>query len=169
MFEPLHLSLTTPRPELPTSVWMSDLMPQLIFGGIIFFLSLSGFAITLILSPGWRVSLFFMLLTAAVGYWGLQIRQKVTQRQQIYQHGTPVSAQVMRHERAFNPLKSSRDYVAWLKIQGVDQAPIKVTHPRADLWTAAPKGETLTGLAHNGEYLFAEVLGRQFRLVEESR
>jgi len=141
-------------------------MPQLTFTAIIFVLSVAGFTATLIQSPGWGTSLFFLLLVIGSGYYGFRLRQKVLQRQEIYQHGTPVSAQVQRQARAFNPIKSSRDYVVWLSLPDPQAAALKLTSPRAELWEAAPQGATLTGLVYEGNYLFAEALRRRFQVIE---
>ena len=161
-FPGLVLVSHPPRPALPPDLLWADQMPTVIFSGLLLLLGGIGGAAVLTLSPVRGVAAFFLLIVLGAGWALYRSNQHVAQRRAIVRLGHTLRARAIQHERAFSPLKSSRDYVVWVQLP--DGSRQRLTHPSVALWQSAPIGAELLGLTHDGHCLFGEELGRRFVL-----
>ncbi|MEM7659890.1 MAG: hypothetical protein AAF399_27500 [Bacteroidota bacterium] len=105
-------------------------------------------------------------------YWLRSTNAKIKFRQEAYQHGKIVRAEVVKLGRQFSALKSERDYTLLVRPAGANgnQTLVNIVHANVGLWNSTEKGAQIVGLEHEGRYFFGESVGLKWQIaVGESK
>ena len=113
-----------------------------------------------------------IVIVISLGYYMRRNALSIAEaRKACYVSGSTVIAEVIRHQKKFNPFKSSQDYAIVLSfINGNQEKVQKTIAYKSDLiWETNPVGGEVLGLVFEDHSFFGEEIGTTFKFIKKNK